>query len=137
MDFLIDRIKSYSKLEDGWAGRNSIKITSDAIESVKYYILNKMPIDLPSPSPAPCGDGSVYLDWSFRPYIHIDIIFEADGSMSYYCDSESLGNLEIDNKGSIVEANGVYEKFVGDTVIDRFAFINPFFEEFKNLTRGK
>lgn len=95
---LIDQLKSYGQLCEGWDGDNSFPPTEEHIHAVISFV-NKIPDNFETPSCMISSDGKIGLYWS-NELLYADIEFEdADENIS-----NELMSLYIRNRDNQSDA---------------------------------
>lgn len=84
---LLKEITTYTILEDGWDGDNSLKPTTDSINNATSYIEELYNIKAPLPKSMLNAQGEVGLYWD-NQNIYIDIHFEVNNLISIYARSK-------------------------------------------------
>lgn len=84
---LLKEITTYTILEDGWDGDDSLKPTADSIKNAMSYIEELYNIKAPLPKSMLNAQGEVGLYWD-NQNTYIDIHFEANNLISIYARSK-------------------------------------------------
>jgi hypothetical protein len=86
---VLSQLDSYSKLEPGWDGPDSVTPSLDDIELAKNFVTS-IPAVFPLPKAMLSSDGIIGLYWD-DTVIYTDIQLESDGTLSIFSRDRSSG----------------------------------------------